>query len=132
MSATLTEAFEIDPFHDYLGQVYMECFVGNKNLGQCFTLGGVCAVCAVCASVAGDIPQNGEHKTLYEPACGGGAMTIAFLKRRYEAGYNYQRYLHITTEDLDSLCVHMCFIQLSLLGGAGRCLAQEYYHATSF
>lgn len=113
MSAALTEAFEADPFHDYLGQVYMECFGGNKNLGQCFTPEGVCAVCA---SVAGDIPKNGEHKTFYEPACGSGAMTIAFLKRCYDAGYNYQRYLHITTEDLDSLCVHMCFIQLSLLG----------------
>lgn len=114
MLAYLAGAFEADPFHDYLGRVYMECFGGNKNLGQCFTPEGVCELCA---SVAIDgIPKNGEYKTLYEPACGGGAMTIAALGVLHRAGYNYQRYLRITTEDLDSLCVHMCYVQLSLLG----------------
>lgn len=114
MLAYLTDAFNADPFHDYLGRVYMECFGGNKNLGQCFTPEGVCEVCAHTA--IDSIPKNGEYKTLYEPACGGGAMTIAALGVLHRAGYNYQRYLRITTEDLDSLCVHMCYVQLSLLG----------------
>lgn len=118
MSAALTDAFDADPFHDYLGRVYMECFGGNKNLGQCFTPESVCE--ATARLVADGVPKNGEHKTLYEPACGGGAMTIAFLGMCHKAGYNYQRYLHITTEDLDSLCVHMCYVQLSLLGARAQ------------
>lgn len=116
--ARLTNAFEADPFHDHLGHVYMECFGGNKNLGQCFTPEGVCEVTARLAMDG--VPKNGEHKTLYEPACGGGAMTIAFLGMCHDAGYNYQRYLRITAEDLDSLCVHMCYVQLSLLGARAR------------
>lgn len=118
MLAYLTDAFEADPFHDYLGRVYMECFGGNKNLGQCFTPEGVCE--ATAQLVLNDLPKDGEHKTLYEPACGGGAMTIAFLGACREAGYNYQRYLRVTAEDLDSLCVHMCYVQLSLLGARAK------------
>ena len=112
MCAHLTNAFEADPWQDHLGRVYMECFGGNKNLGQCFTPQ---AVCEVCANTAG-IPEKGKPSTLYEPACGGGAMVIAYLKACHLAGYEYQRLLRIQAADLDSLCVHMCFIQLSLLG----------------
>ena len=112
MLAYLTDAFEADPFHDYLGRVYMECFGGNKNLGQCFTPAGVCECCA---SLVG-VPEPGKPSTLYEPACGGGAMIIAYLKKCHEVGYACQRFLKIQAADLDSLCVHMCYVQLSLLG----------------
>lgn len=112
MLAYLTDAFEADPWRDHLGRIYLECFGGNKNLGQCFTPAGVCECCA---SLVG-VPEPGKPSTLYEPACGGGAMIIAYLKKCHEAGYAYQRFLKIQAADLDSLCVHMCYVQLSLLG----------------
>lgn len=112
MLAYLTNAFEADPWQDHLGHVYMECFGGNKHLGQCFT---PIDVCRACASIIG-LPKPGEPSTLYEPACGGGAMVIAYLRECHEAGYDYQRLLKVYAADLDSLCVHMCFVQLSLLG----------------
>ena len=120
MLAYLTNAFEADPWQDHLGRVYMECFGGNKHLGQCFTPQGVCEACA---SIAG-VPEKGKPSTLYEPACGGGAMVIAYLKACHDAGYDYQRLLKIYAADLDSLCVHMCFVQLSLLG-ARATVAQQ-------
>lgn len=123
MLAYLTNAFEADPWQDHLGRIYMECFGGNKNLGQCFTPAGVCECCA---SLVG-VPEPGKPSSLYEPACGGGAMIIAFLKKCHEAGYAYQRLLKIQAADLDSLCVHMCYVQLSLLGGAGRCITAGQY-----
>lgn len=119
MFALLTDTFEADPWKDHLGRIYMECFGGNKGLGQCFTPE---SVCECCAAVAG-VPANGEPATVGEPACGGGAMIIAYLKRCYEAGYDYQRLLTIHATDLDSLCVHMCYIQLSLLGA--RAIIQQ-------
>lgn len=120
MCAHLTNAFEADPWQDHLGRVYMECLGGNKNLGQCFTPQGVCDACA---NIAG-VPEKGKPSSLYEPACGGGAMVIAYLKACHLAGYEYQRLLRIYAADLDSLCVHMCFIQLSLLG-ARATVAQQ-------
>ena len=49
-------------------------------------------------------------------ACGGGAMLIAACEAYHKAGVNYQTYLKVYAEDLDTLCVHMCYIQLSLIG----------------
>lgn len=112
MLALLVNAFESDPWKDHLGRVYMECFGGNKNLGQCFTPE---SVCGCCASLVG-VPANGEPCTLFEPACGGGAMIIAYLEKCHDAGYDYQRLLRIDAADLDALCVHMCYVQLSILG----------------
>lgn len=121
MLAHLTNAFEADPWQDHLGRVYMECFGGNKRIGQCFT---PIDVCRVCASVTG-LPKPGERSTLYEPACGGGAMVIAYLRECHKAGYDYQRLLRIYAADLDSLCVHMCYIQLSLLGAQATVARQN-------
>lgn len=120
MLARLTQAFEIDPWCDHLGRIYMECFGGNKNLGQCFTPPAVCEACAKLI----DVPKDHEPHTLYEPACGGGAMIIAYLKECHEAGYEYQRLLKIYAADLDALCCHMCYVQLSLLG-ARATVAQQ-------
>lgn len=120
MLAHLTNAFETEPLADHLGCVYMECFGGNKNLGQCFTPQAVCEACAKLV----DVPKDHETHTLYEPACGGGAMIIAYLKACFDAGYEYQRLLKIYAADLDSLCCHMCYVQLSLLG-ARATVAQQ-------
>ena len=112
MLASLVNAFESDPWKDHLGRVYMECFGGNRNLGQCFTPESVCTACACTVGV----PTDGMPHTLAEPSCGGGAMIIAYLEQCFLAGYDYQRLLRIDAADLDSLCVHMCFVQLSILG----------------
>lgn len=98
MLSCLVNAFESDPWRDHLGHVYMECFGGNKNLGQCFTPEGVCACCAGMVGV----PKCGEPTTLFEPACGGGAMIIAYLKECQDAGYAWQRLL----SGQDIRCVH--------------------------
>ena len=110
--AQLVNAFENSPWEDHLGKIYMECFGGNKNMGQCFTPS---SVCELCSSVV-NVPTDNKESSLYEPACGGGAMIIAFLKKCHESGYDYQRKLFVEAADLDSLCVHMCYTQLSLLG----------------
>lgn len=128
MLVHLTNAFEIDPWNDYLGRVYMECFGGNKNLGQCFTPQAVCEACAKLV----DVPKDREPHTLYEPACGGGAMIIAYLKECHDAGYEYQRLLKIYAADLDSLCCHMCFVQLSLLGARATVARQNALSLETF
>lgn len=112
MSAFLVELFERDPFQDHLGNLYMELFGGNKQLGQCFTPMSVCKVCAQ-TTIGTPLP---EPKTLADECSGGGAMLIAACWWYHENHVDYQRYLRITCGDVDSLCVHMSYIQLSLIG----------------
>lgn len=113
MLGKLTMAFEIDPFQDYLGQIYMEMFGGSKHLGQSFTPISVCKVCAA-LSIGNAIPQ--EVKTIGDECCGGGAMLIAACSHYQEHGVDYQKYLRIYAGDIDALCVYMTYTQLSLLG----------------
>lgn len=123
MCGELTLAFEVDPFQDYLGSIYMELFGGNKKLGQCFTPIDLCRVCA--ATTFDNVEPDVHHTiTLGDECCGGGAMIIAacgYLKE--EKKINYQRWLAVKAADLDTLCVHMTYIQLSLLG-----VRAEVYH----
>ena len=120
MCADLSEAFEVDTFQDHPGRVYMELFGGQKRLGQCFTPMPVCHACAVAAIE----PVDGETRTCADEACGGGAMLIAACQVYREHSVDYQRWLKITAGDIDSLCVHMCYIQLSLIGARAM-----VYHA---
>lgn len=113
MSAHLVEAFEAEPFFDHLGRIYMELFGGNKNLGQCFTPYGLSQAVAQ-IGCADDITP--EFRTLNDCACGGGVLLIAACEAYHKKGVNYQTYLKLFAEDLDALCVHMCYIQLSLIG----------------
>lgn len=113
MCAHLTMAFEQDPFQDYLGCIYMELFGGQKKLGQCFTPIDLCKLCAQTA-IGDDIPN--EVRTLADECSGGGAMLIAACAHYYEHHVDYQKYLKIFCGDVDSLCVHMTYIQLSLIG----------------
>lgn len=112
MSAHLVNIFEAEPFDDHLGRIYMEFFGGNKNLGQCFTPMSLCQICAA-LSIGEPVA---EFKTANDCACGGGALLIAACEHYHKAGVNYQTYLKLFAEDLDALCVHMCYIQLSLIG----------------
>lgn len=121
MFSDLTNAFEIDPFNDYLGQIYMELMGGNKMLGQCFTPMSLCEVCAG-TTIGDDIPE--EVKTLADDCSGGGAMLIAACKHYYDHNVNYQKYLKIVAGDLDRLCVFMSYVQLSLIGAR----AVVYHH----
>ena len=42
-------------------------------------------------------------------------MVIALAQEMRELGINYQRHLHVTAVDVDVKCVHMAYLQLSLL-----------------
>ena len=119
MCACLTDAFEKDPFQDYLGCLYMEmCGTAksHKNgMGQCFTPIDVCRVCAITSLENVDTTSD-EIITINDPAVGGGAMLIAACSYLQERGINYQRRVRFWANDLDLLCVHMCYIQMTLLG----------------
>lgn len=118
MLAELTMAMEHGP-DDVLGQVFGELELGNSARGQYFTPYSVCKIMA--SQLIGDrkslLQRSHEHGfiTLNEPACGAGAMVIAFAEALDNAGLNHQKCLHVTAQDIDQRAVYMAYVQLSLL-----------------
>ena len=99
-----------DHIEDYLGKIYMD-LGGNSKTGQFFTPWHLAKMTAAPVAGAGE-----ETQLIKEPSCGSGSMILGMAASLADKGINYQNVMKVTAHDLDSLCVHMCFIQLSLTG----------------
>ena len=106
-------------FDDYLGEIFMRCNQGNSSTGQFFTpyhVSKLMAKMSIGADVA-DKVKNDEVVTVNDPCCGGGGMLMAALDvLKNEYGINYTRNCFIECGDIDSRCVFMTYLQLSLAG----------------
>jgi len=117
MLAALVDRLEAGP-DDVLGNLFGELELGNSDRGQFFTPFELCRLMAQIQigekGLDGPIAERG-FVTVNEPACGAGAMIIAFADAMRQAGYNPQQQMHATCQDIDSRGVHMCYLQLALL-----------------
>lgn len=119
----MVEALERNPFQDFLGQMYMELDMGSKAHGQCFTPFSVCQMMAGMSLPEEEVKAKIEQRgwiSLNDCACGAGATLIAAAERLQQIGVNYQQSALFVAQDLDSTVAMMCYIQLSLIGCAGR------------
>lgn len=114
--ADLINDMEAEPFADLLGPAYMDTLGkrGQSWNGEFHTPPAVCQLIA--RIVAGDspaLPDTGPI-TLSEPACGAGAMILAFA----EALPNKAdiRRLRVTAIDINRTACDMCFINTTLWG----------------
>jgi hypothetical protein len=117
MMGALTLKLE-EGFDDVLGRTYHQLELHNKWTGQFFSPYPLCKMMAL--MTVGDtdpkaIIEERGYLTAMEPCCGSGAMVIALADALKEGGINYQQHLHVTAIDVDLKCVHITFIQLSLL-----------------
>lgn len=104
-----------DGFDDYLGKLYMASDTSNKKAGQFFTPYDVSKLSAE-MTMTGDVLGK-DIITIYEPACGSGGMVLAcmdVLQNTHKI--NYTAHSFVVAGDIDSRCVHMTYIQLSLAG----------------
>lgn len=115
MFGLLTLAMEDAGFDDVLGGLYMMLELGNARSGQFFTPYPVSRMMA--SMIVGDGADARERGFLdmAEPACGAGGIVIAVADALHAVGVNYQRHLHATCIDIDLRCVHMTYLQASLL-----------------
>jgi type I restriction-modification system DNA methylase subunit len=118
MLAALVERMEQGP-DDVLGRLFSELELYNADRGQFFTPYELCKTIAALqigdpTHMAAAIEAQG-FVTVSEPACGAGAMIIAFQDLMRQAGFNPQTQMHATCQDIDSRGVHMCYLHLSLL-----------------
>lgn len=117
MFADVVMSLESKP-GDVLGRAFHGLELHNKYTGQFFTPFEICRLMANLTLSKEDaeetISERGFIRT-HEPCIGSGAMVIALALGLQENGINYQQHLHVTGVDVDLRCVHMAYIQLSLL-----------------
>lgn len=111
-------ALELDEQpRDVLGETYMQLGIANRDQGQFFTPYSLAQLIA--SMQINDAPTQlltRPFLTVYEPACGAGAMVIAMTQALAAQGIEYQTKVHVTADDISAIAVHMSYVQLSLLG----------------
>lgn len=118
--AIVIEALEKNPEQDFLGELFMNLELGSHWKGQFFTPYHVSRLMAEVQMI--DIHQLIKSKgyvTVNDPACGAGALLIAFSNAVKAQKINYQKHVHFVAQDIDETAALMCYIQLSLLGCSG-------------
>jgi len=103
------------PFVDVLGHVYQS--IGSRGhrgaLGQFFTPPSVSTLIGSMLVGAAERPADGRLLRACEPACGSGALVLAFMQAQTDArGPSALRSWSITAIDLDVLCARMCAAQV--------------------
>lgn len=124
MFALLMEELELHPNQDLLGSLFMELEISNKHTGQFFTPYSVCEMMSnvlIERKELGKTVHKKGYANVYDCACGAGATLISASEQCKEMfkKYNYQNHVYFVGQDIDIICVHMCYIQLSLHGLAG-------------
>lgn len=120
--ALFVVALEENPDQDFLGELYMCLEFGNDTAGQFFT---PYDVCYCMAQITADIPrltQEIKDKgwiSVNDPACGAGALLVAFANVCRKNDINYQTQVLFVAQDIDYLVGMMCYLQMSLLGMPG-------------
>jgi len=121
MLAEIVMDMERNPDQDFLGELFMALDLGNEWKGQFFTPYDVCRMMAS-MTYESDMQHRVDRDgwiSVNDPACGAGALLIAFANECQRKGINYQTSVLFVAQDVDFLAGCMCYIQLSLMGCPG-------------
>lgn len=112
---------ERNPDQDFLGELFMGLGLGNEWKGQFFTPYSVCRMMAAMSMGTGFAEKVAADGwvSVNDPACGAGALLIAFANECLRQKTNYQTSVLFVAQDIDFLAGCMCYIQMSLLGIPG-------------
>lgn len=127
MFEEMVTALDDNSEQDFLGELFMALEISNEWRGQFFTLYNICRMTAK-INLTEDAKKEIEQKgfaNVNDPACGAGALLIAYANACKVAGINYQQHVFFVAQDVDLLAGMMCYIQLSLLGCPGYVAVQN-------
>ena len=117
--AEVVMGMEQNPDQDFLGSLYMMCELGNDHAGQFFTPYDVCRCMAEITFDPKLHPDMEGFISVSDPACGAGALLIAFANLCRRKNICYHDKVLFVAQDIDLIAGLMCYIQLSFLGCAG-------------
>lgn len=107
-------------FNDYLGELFMSSNTSSSKAGQFFTpynISKLCAKASIDKAILNEHITNDTILTVHEPTCGAGGMIIALADVLYnDYHFNISRNMFVECGDIDTRCVHMCYLQLALAG----------------
>lgn len=107
-------------FDDYLGKLYMMSGTSSDKSGQFFTpynVSKLTAQLSIKEEKINKFKESGKVLTIHEPTCGSGGMILAGLDVLWNTyQFNYCENAFIFCGDIDTRCVYMAYIQLSLAG----------------
>ena len=120
MLGHIVSGMEANPDQDFLGDLYMSLELGSSKAGQFFTPYGLCQATArmIGNGIQDKVAQQG-WVSVNDPACGAGALLVAFANYCREQDVNYQNHVLFAAQDIDYTVACMCYIQLSFLGCPG-------------
>ncbi|WP_426576161.1 N-6 DNA methylase [Xenorhabdus stockiae] len=102
---------------DFLGSVFMQLELGNKDLQQFFTPWSVARVMAqLQLNEVSALLQTRPFVTFHEPCCGAACMMLAAAEVLREQGHDPLSSMWVSAIDIDPLAAVMAYIQLSLTG----------------
>ncbi len=115
LTVAMEQCHATGELEEVLGAIYMQLGIGNEGAGQFFTPYQLSQFIARMLVGDGAEARARGFLDVLEPACGAGGMVIATADALRQAGLNHQQAMHATCIDIDARCVHMCYLQLSLL-----------------
>ena len=122
MIAEIVNGLEDNPDQDFLGEMYMALDFGSAAAGQFFTPYDVCRCTAALVSdpdvLKSKIADQG-FVSVTDPACGAGALLVAFCNGCIRNGINPQTQCLVIAQDIDFTVGCMCYIMMSFMGLAG-------------
>ena len=128
MMALVVIGMEENPDQDFLGELYMAMDMGNQWTGQFFTPYDICKAMSLMNYSDGVIESQVRERgfiSVSDPACGAGALLIAFANVCREKKLNFQQHCLFIAQDIDVLAGMMCYIQLSLMGCPGHVIVDN-------
>ena len=120
MLGIVVMALEENPEQDFLGSLYHYLNLQQNQKGQFFTPYHICEFMSEITignkeDIAEELKEKG-YVSVSDPACGAGAMLIAFANAVKKREINYQKYVLFMAQDIDLTAALMCYVQLSVLG----------------
>ena len=119
MLSLVVLALEENPEQDFLGSLYHHLELHQEQKGQFFTPYHICKFMSETQfsdTEADKMIKEKRYISVNDPACGAGAMLIAFANVAKKHGINYQKHVLFVAQDIDRTAAMMCYIQMSLLG----------------
>ena len=115
LAAEIVKNVDLGEYTDLLGFVHQQLHPKSGPLKQDFTPPDIGKLMSRIALQGAELPEEG-YFTCNEPTCGSGVLCLEFAENLLRQGYNPCEQLVIQASDLDSQCVHMTYLQLSLYG----------------
>lgn len=109
--AEVIMGMEQNPDQDFLGELYMLCELGNDASGQFFTPYDVCRCMVEISGGSDPAAENAGFFSVSDPACGAGALLIAFANLCRRKNICYHDKVLFVAQDIDLIAGLMCYIE---------------------